>query len=173
LYRTVAIAFLCTVAVAGCSRSNSSEGRRSPQGLLGKPAPYFELTDLKGGKFSLAEGRGKPVFIDFWATWCPPCRISTPAVKQLHDEFESRGVEMIPISVDDRADKVELYTSQNGITYRQFMAGTSGVDQAYGVRGIPMFVTIDKQGNVSRIWNGFSPDMPGEWRAELERLLKA
>jgi peroxiredoxin len=156
--------------VAGCS-SRSSSSSASAQALVGQMAPDFTINDVKGNPFKLSEHRGKPVFLDFWATWCPPCRISTPEVRKLNADYASKGITIVGISLDDRVDKVTDFASENDVSHTQLFCNACGVDDEYGVRGIPTFVAIDKEGRISKVWVGFNPTTAGEWRAEMDRLL--
>lgn len=176
MLRFFSLAVLCASLIAGCSsRSSSDQASGGKVGVLsaGQNAPDREMKEITGAGYTLASQRGKPIFIDFWATWCPPCRISIPEVKKLHAEYGPRGVEVVGISLDDRIDSVQQFVQDAELKHRQIFSGDSGIDKAYGIRGIPMFVAIDKEGRISKIWTGFSPGMAEEWRSELERLLKA
>ncbi len=140
--------------------------------MIGQLAPDFTLTDLSGKDFTLSAQHGKVVFLDFWATWCPPCQMSVPELIKLHEQYAGKNLEIASISVDDNPDKVVDFVAAKGIKHRQLFSGESQVDRRYGVRGIPTFVVIDKEGKVSKIWTGFTPAMADEWREEVDRLLK-
>ena len=139
---------------------------------MSQAAPDFTLNDLNGSPFTLSQTKGKVVMLDFWATWCPPCRMSIPELKKLHGEYASKGLELVSISLDDKIETVRNAVAAEGIKHRQLFAGESNAPALYAVRGIPMFVLIDKQGNVVRIWTGFTETMSTEWRTEIDRLLK-
>ena len=136
-------------------------------------APPIELNDMQGKLFSLTAQRGKVVFLDFWATWCPPCQRSTPEVVKLEEDYAPRGAVIVSISVDEDKSAVPRFVASHGMKNRVIIAGDSDVPQQYGVRGIPMFVLIDKGGKIAQIWTGFHPTMVPGWRSELDRLLKA
>ncbi len=169
---------VCGVLVTACSKlSNLGKPKRIPRAdasaMDGQLAPDFTLPDVNGQPFTLSEQKGKVVFLDFWATWCPPCQMSVPELMKLHKEYAGKGVEIVSLSVDDNVKKVIDFVAAKGITHRQLMVADSQVDRTYGVRGIPMFVIIDKEGKIQNLWTGFTPSMVDEWRSELDRLLKA
>lgn len=121
-------------------------------------APNFKLTDLKGkASGQLSDLRGKAVLLDFWATWCPPCREEIPHFKELYAAYKARGFEIVGLSVGENPDTVAAFVAQNGITYRVGIA-TSAIEQAYGgIRGIPTTFLIDKQGRIAQKFVGFRP----------------
>jgi thiol-disulfide isomerase/thioredoxin len=135
-------------------------------------APTFTLTDLSGKLFSLAAQKGKVVFIDFWATWCPPCVMSIPEVEKMVEEYNGKNLVVISISLDTSAVPVKRFMQTHKMTNRVALAGDSGVDSVYGVQGIPAYVIVDQDGNVARGWEGYNPIMTQQWRKEINRLLK-
>lgn len=176
MLRFFSFTVICVIAIAGCSsqpNSSAKVARGEASALVGKPAPEISLKDLDGKSFSLAALKGKPVFIDFWATWCPPCRQSVPEVMKLHDDYGPRGLEVVSISLDDGVEPVRRFVDDYGMDNVQLFAGDSSVPGDYAIRGIPMFVLIDKDGGIKRIWTGFIPSMAPEWRSEVDSLLAA
>ena len=137
--------------------------------LVGKPAPTFKLTSLDGKTIDLAALKGKPVVLDFWATWCPPCRKLTPAIQALHKD---KGDKVVILGLArDEADAVRQYTKENGVTITQVIA-PDDLAQTYGVDGIPTTVFIDKTGIVRDVHVGISPDdIEGPLRRAVEGLL--
>jgi cytochrome c biogenesis protein CcmG, thiol:disulfide interchange protein DsbE len=136
-------------------------------------APPFTLADIKGKKVSLSDFKGRVVMLDFWATWCPPCRFSIPALKDLHQEFSGRGFLVLGVSVDEDISQVAPFVQEREIPYPILLAGQTNVQQQYHVTGIPAFFLIDKKGQVAQRWTGFSPRAPEEWRAAIQELLAA
>jgi len=107
----------------------------------------FTATD--GRKVDLAALRGKVVLVDFWATWCPPCREETPTIVELHRRLHGRGFEVVGISLDDDKGKLAAYLKQNGMTWPQFYDG-EGWDnkfaRRFGIHSIPAMWLVNKQG---------------------------
>lgn len=117
--------------------------------------------------------KGRVVFLDFWATWCPPCVVSSPEVEKLVETYKSKPVDIISISLDSDEEPVKKFVAKNHTKSRVALAGESGIDVNYRVSGIPAFYLIDQKGNVVRIWEGYSPAMSTMWRTEIDQLLSS
>ena len=119
---------------------------------VGDPAPDFECPTLDGGTFHLSEQGGKFVLLDFWATWCGPCKRETPSLKRVYEAFgEDPRFEMIGLSLDDRRDEPAQYARENEIGWTQGFLGKWSEDEiakAYGVIGIPAVFLIGPDGRV-------------------------
>ena len=110
------------------------------------PAPDFILPLLDGGQLRLSSLRGKVVLLDFWATWCVPCREETPHFVELQKKYGDRGLQIIGVSMDDSPDPVHPFYQQFHINYPVVM-GTAEVGSAYGgVLGLPIAFLIDRDG---------------------------
>ena len=121
-------------------------------------ASDFKLQDLDGKTVKLSEFKGKPVLIDFWATWCPPCRASIPEIEKLHKLYSGKGLVVLGISLDQGGwDSVKEFVTESGITYK-VLKGTEDVASKYQVRTIPMLVIVDKEGKVYKRYLGFGDD---------------
>lgn len=172
--RLFSLAFAFLVLLSGCGSQSKPGDAVSPisQGE-NLPAPAFDLKDLAGKRIALADMRGKVVFLDFWATWCPPCIRSVPDVAKLHAEYAPRGVEVVSISLDEDKDALHRFVEANDMKTHVVAGEDSDVARHYGVTAIPRFVIIDKEGRITQVWEGYHPSMAGKWREELDRLLKA
>ena len=116
-----------------------------------EPAPSFTLEDRQGTRVSLRDFRGKPVLIDFWATWCGPCRDTMPKVQRLHQQYRGRGLQVVGINIEGKTQGVLDYLDQSGYDFLVlFDAGNwkSGVAQKYKVSSIPRTVLVDKNGSI-------------------------
>ena len=169
-------AVLCALAasvIAVSCRPSSDAGSDAGAGRPGRTvkAPAFELTDLDGVTFSLADLKGEVVFLDFWATWCPPCVVSAPEVERLSNDFRSKGLTVVSISLDDSLPPVRQFVERFGLSSRVALSNDPQLSARYGVQGIPHFVLIDREGYVAGVWEGFRPDFGAIWRREVERLL--
>lgn len=124
-------------------------------GASRKLAPNFRLTDLAGRPLELGALRGKVVILDFWATWCPPCRAEIPNFIALYSAYKSKGFEMVGLAVGEEPGVVRQFAQKNGINYP--LAVTQGqVERAYGgIRGIPTTFVIDKKGRIVKKYVGF------------------
>ncbi len=130
-------------------------------------AADFKLQDLDGKTVKLSDFKGKPVLIDFWATWCPPCRAAIPEIEKLHKNYGRKGLVVLGISSDQGGwDAVKSFVVEYGITYR-ILKGTDDIFDSYQVRTIPMVVLLNKEGRIVKRYLGFG----GE--DELEKDVKA
>ncbi len=121
--------------------------------LAGKPSPQFSYQDIKGKKISLDDFKGKLVYIDVWATWCGPCIQEIPALKKLKEDYKSKNVEIISISIDVEKDfeKWKKMVAEKQLKGVQLFADKdwkSDFVKAYGIDAIPRFLLIDQNGNI-------------------------
>lgn len=116
----------------------------------GMAAPDFTLPDLKGRPVQLAKLRGKVVAINFWATWCGPCRVEMPSLAKVYDKYREKGLEIVGISLDQGgAQVVQDFVHKHGIKF-PVVLDTAHVAQRYGgVTGIPTTFIIDRQGRIA------------------------
>lgn len=121
-------------------------------------APDFTLQTTDGKILKLSDYKGKVVIIDFWATWCGPCRKGIPDLIQLKKKYGSKGFEIIGVSVDsDTKEEVIPFMKKNGINY-PVVYGNQNVTQQYGgVRAIPTSFVIDKKGKIVATYEGLMP----------------
>jgi peroxiredoxin len=134
-------------------------------------APDFEILDLEGNKVSLKGLAGTVVLLDFWATWCPPCVMSTPRVVDFYNQNKDKKVQVLSVSLDSSDGPVRTFVERHQMKNVVALAGSSGMDMAYGVQGIPAFFLIDQKGFVVKAWQGFHPMMPRQWQEEVDHLL--
>jgi peroxiredoxin len=166
--RAAFLGLLALWTVGGCG---SGGGKPAGSAQAGKEAPAFKLSNLAGQQVSLKDFRGKIVLLDFWATWCPPCRQSIPALQELHKEYSSKGFLVVGVSLDEDPGVVPEFVKQEGIDYPILLGGESDVSLSYEVRGIPAMYLVDKQGRVVRRWIGYDSPMKKEWRDSINALL--
>ncbi len=117
-----------------------------------RPAPDFTLPDLNGAQVSLAQFRGQPVVINFWATWCPPCRDEIPRLIEAYQR-EKDGVVFIAIS-DEPADVVGPFVKQNSIPYVNLIDSGDRVSTAYGIKAFPTTLFISRDGEIQVYYTG-------------------
>jgi peroxiredoxin/outer membrane lipoprotein-sorting protein len=126
----------------------ASFGKSNAPDLSGKKAEDFTLDDLDGKPVKLSSLRGKVVLLDFWATWCGPCRIEMPNIQKLHREFKSRGLVVLGINYGEDAERVRPFLEKNGYDFRILLDRVKSVGERYQVGGIPALFIIDKTGTI-------------------------
>ena len=131
-------------------KSASDAPKVSDTEKIGKPAMDFEVINLKGQELSLKKYRGQVVLLDFWATWCFPCRAEMPHLKRVYDKYKDQNFEIIGISLDQTRAVVDSYTEKQNITWQQFL-DDGAVAKMYNVTGIPATFLIDGDGIVRKV----------------------
>lgn len=120
---------------------------------IGQVAPDFSLTTLDGEPFTLSKLRGKPVVLNFWATWCGPCRRELPALQAASERYGDQ-VAIIGVDQAEAAATVQSYVDSLELTFAIPMDTDNAVGSTYGVRGLPTTYFIDSQGVIRRVWSG-------------------
>ena len=121
------------------------EGKR----LEGKAAPGFTLTSLDGKKVSLADYKGRPVLVNFWATWCAPCKLEMPWFEQFRQQYKGQGFEILGIAEDDASkDEIEKSVKKIGVSYPILLTDGKVAPKYGGVDYLPMSFFIDRSGVV-------------------------
>ena len=115
-----------------------------------KPAPALKLRDLDGATRDLAQLKGRVVLINFWATWCPPCRREMPSMERLSHTFKGEAFSVLAVNVGEDADSIDAFTGQldTKLTFPILLDSTSRTLQAWKVAGLPTTFLIDKKGRV-------------------------
>ena len=138
---------------AGCKKT-------PPVLTIGNPAPDFTLIDRKGKTWTLSELKGQVVFVNFWATWCPPCREEMPSMQRLYTKLPKDKFKMLAIlNIDDPA-LADIFTAKLGITIPILNDQDNEVGFKYGVTGLPETFIVDKQGVLRKKFIG-----PAQWDA--------
>ena len=132
----------------------ASESR--PAAAAVKPAPDFALKTLDGSQIHLSELRGKTVLLNFWATWCPPCKAEMPDLNALHREYgEARNFTVLGIDDEEGQADVAAFAKQNAIAFPLALDSDGAVtSNRYNVRGLPTSLIIDREGNIRDMWAG-------------------
>jgi len=132
-------------------------------------APNFELDLINGGHLSLDALKGKVVLVDFWASWCPPCREEAPGLAQVYLEYQDKPVEFVGVDIWDDLRGAQEYIEQFQVPYPDGVDGNGSIAIAFGVRGIPEKFFIGPDGAIARKFVG--PIKPDDLRAVLDGLL--
>lgn len=135
-------------------------------------APAFTVPGMNGGKVSLADHKGKVVFLNYWATWCPPCREEMPAMERLYQKLKSKGLVVLAISLDQQGEAVvKSFVADYKVTYPIGLDPKMELAQKYGIRALPSTFLIDKKGQLAAMAIGGRPWDSPEAVALMELLL--
>lgn len=149
-------ATIFSLGVVYAGEKSMKDERRAALASGIKAAPDFSLPDLKGKKVKLSDFRGKVVILDFFATWCPPCRAEIPHFVALYKQHKDRGLVIIGVSLDQGGVRVvESFVKKYGINYTILMEDQKVVKNYGGIRGIPTTFVIDKQGGIYKKYVGY------------------
>jgi peroxiredoxin len=139
---------------------------------IGKPAPDFSLPSLGGKKVSLSEFKGKAVFLNFWATWCPPCKEEMPSMEKVYREQKGRGFEILAVSIDKGTTEIEAFKKEHGLTFTILHDPEMKVAAVYELAFVPTTYLIDRSGNVVHRETQYRDWADVESRKLLEKILK-
>lgn len=112
-------------------------------------APDFTLTDLDGKKVSLSDFRGQYVYLNFWASWCSPCKGEMPDIEKMHKEFKEEGLVVLAVDMGEGKAEVEEFIKSSGYTFRVLLDPDQSAAEKYGVTAIPASYFIDRDGNIA------------------------
>jgi thiol-disulfide isomerase/thioredoxin len=138
--------------------------------MVGQEAPGFRLPSLDGRQVSLSDLRGKIVLLDFWATWCGPCRLSMPQLESLQQEYAQNMV-LLAINLQETPEEVRSYTHSRNLKSMVLLDRDGTVGSMYKSRSIPMQVMIDQEGVVRHVQVGYSSRMADQLKEEINKLL--
>jgi len=134
------------------SIKQQAEAKKVKSALVkGAKFPDFDEKDVAGKPLSIASYKGKVVLLDFWATWCPPCRAELPSVIKTYEKHHPNGFEIIGISLDKEESKLTSFTKDKGMTWQQFYDGKGWGNKLavkYGVQSIPATYLLDSEGKI-------------------------
>ncbi len=161
------MAFLLCI---GCTKEPAPTAQTGVEvGLL---APDFQVRNLRGGTATLSAHRGKVVLINFWATWCGPCKAEMPSMEALYREYREEGLEILAISIDTSgAPPVRAYIEAFGFSFPVLLDSEYRVNDLYQVRVVPTSLMIDRSGVVARRLLGATDWNRPDERKRIEQML--
>jgi peroxiredoxin len=155
-----ALAFAPLLAVSGSSLQT------------GAPAPAFELNSNSGKPVSLADLKGQIVLVNFWASWCGPCRQEMPILEQLNHQYHNKGVALIGVNVEPDSNAANTWLKATPVTFPILYDVDSKVSKLYEVQGMPNTVILDRKGVVRYIHRGYAPGAENEYLDQIRTLIR-
>ncbi|HKT74228.1 MAG TPA: TlpA disulfide reductase family protein [Steroidobacteraceae bacterium] len=156
---TLAAALLLSVPVMGAA---------DPSG----PAPQFTLASRTGKDLSLAQYRGQVVMLNFWASWCGPCRQEMPLLESIYKKYNKMGFVLIGVNVEPDSAKAEEWLKQTPVSFPIVFDKDSKVSKAYDVAGMPSTIFIDRKGNLRVLHRGYKPGDENEYLDKIRTLIR-
>lgn len=148
-----------------------SDNRSIPAPRTGFPAPDFNLVNLDGQEVQLSDFRGHPVVVNFWASWCPPCRAEMPAFQQIFSEYKDQGFVFLAINSQESRANAFDFTQSRALTFPILLDEDGEVSNRYRVMSLPSTFFINRDGLISDVVYG-GPISEAYLRIQVEKLLK-
>ncbi len=171
----IVILLLIIPVFAGCNtnKQNTSNNTNNQNTSNRQKAPDFSWQTQNGKIVHLTDLKGKVVLLDFWATWCGPCRETIPHVEALYKKYKDKGVVVIGVNLDKASGRaaVSQFIKNNGMTYLVISDANGSTASKYGATSIPRFFFIDKQGNIAKMIVGYDPSMEEKFSKEIDSLI--
>ena len=139
---------------------------------VGTVAPDFTLKSSNGKNLRLSEHRGEVVMINFWATWCGPCREEMPLLNRLHEKYRKAGFTLLGVSVDDKPQAAKDMARQLGIGFPVLFDDDKQLSRRYDIDAMPSTLLIDRDGKVRYIHRGYRPGYETRYEEQIKELLK-
>ena len=140
--------------------------------LAGQLAPDFALKSATGENLRLSEYRGDVVMINFWATWCGPCRQEMPLLDELFNRYERVGFNLLGVNIDDDSRRAMQMVEDLGISFPVLFDDTKAVSKLYQVEAMPVTVIVDREGTVRYVHHGYKPGYEEYYLTEIRTLLR-
>jgi peroxiredoxin len=141
-------------------------------GLEGQAAPDFSLKSSTGENLRLSEYRGEVVMINFWATWCGPCRQEMPLLDELYSRYERVGFNLLGVNIDDDSSRAMKMVADLGVSFPVLFDARKEVSKLYQVNAMPVTVLVDRDGNVRHVHHGYKPGYEEKYLNEVRALLR-
>jgi peroxiredoxin len=154
LVTRAAVLLLC-LWIISCAQTNSDDS-----GLTGKPATDFSLSGIDNATVKLSDFKGKVVVVDFWATWCPPCRESLPNLNRLSNDatLAARGLKVLAVNTQESAEAVKAFLQANHYTLPVLLDTDGSAEHAYSVTGLPTTLVVGRDGTIKYASVGFDQE---------------
>jgi peroxiredoxin len=154
---------LAMLAAAGAARAKAAPNA---------PAPDFTLRQIDGPNLRLGEQRGRVVMVNFWATWCGPCRIELPHLDKLHAKYRNSGFLLLGVNIDDDPNAAKALAAKMGLKFPVLFDSEKKVVAAYDLNAMPATVLIDRDGKVRHLHRGYKDGVEQLYEQQVRALLK-
>ena len=141
-------------------------------GMEGQPAPDFALQSSTGENLRLSEFRGDVVMINFWATWCGPCRQEMPLLDELYSRYQRVGFSLLGVNIDDDSRRAMQMIEELGVNFPVLFDARKEVSKLYEVEAMPVTVIVDREGKVRYIHHGYKPGYEDKYLDQIRSLLR-
>jgi peroxiredoxin len=136
------------------------------------PAPLFALESREGPEVALGDLKGQVVMINFWATWCGPCRQEMPHLEALHQRYSSLGFTLLGVNVENDREGAAAFLAETQVTFPILFDPQNEVSKLYKVVAMPSTVLVGRDGTMRFIHHGYKPGYEGEYQTQIRELLK-
>ncbi len=154
--------------LSGCSAGQSDWARRIPS----SPAPDLTLPKLDGGEVTLSDYHGQVVIMEFWATWCGPCRMSTPSLEAIYRRYRDKGVTVLLVNAGETPDVIRVWAKRR-FTAPILLDQDGAAAELFGIDGIPRLFIIDQAGDIAYERAGYEGGLEQNLHAILKEMLAA
>ena len=141
-------------------------------GLQGQAAPDFALKSSTGQNLRLSEYRGDVVMINFWATWCGPCRQEMPLLDELYNRYQRVGFSLLGVNIDDDSRRAMRMVEELGVNFPVLFDASKEVSELYEVQAMPVTVIVDRLGTVRYVHHGYKPGYEEKYLDQIRSLLR-
>lgn len=139
---------------------------------MNEAAPDFTLKSLSGKNLKLSEYAGNVVLLNFWASWCAPCRLEMPLLNDLHNKYEKLGFVVLGVNVEEQTDKARSYIADRPVDFPILFDDTNSVSKKYNVIAMPTTVMIDRNGNMRYLHQGYKPGDEKKYKKMVKKLVR-
>lgn len=139
---------------------------------MNKPAPDFTLKGIDGKNLKLSELAGNVIFLNFWASWCAPCREEMPLLDALHKKYQALGFMVLGVNVEEQTDLARSYISRRPVDFPILLDPTNQVSKSYKVVAMPTSVLIDRNGNMRYLHHGYKAGDEQKYTKMVKKLIR-
>jgi cytochrome c biogenesis protein CcmG/thiol:disulfide interchange protein DsbE len=164
------LARLCGALATGVGSARTASA--AAPASVPAPAPHFALSGLDGQLIKLDQFRGQVVYLDFWASWCGPCRLSVPWLNQMHASYKAQGLQIIGVNLDKKRQDVDKFLLAQPADFKVLLDPSGDSARAYDVRAMPSSVLIDRQGRIALKHAGFVASDKPKLESRIRQTLR-